>query len=261
MRSAKKLLQSLLGRLGYQLISNGKLDNLINHADLSDRLSYLLAVAGDEVDRLPELICDCQSQLGQDLFVLRALGWKRDGYFVEFGATNGRLLSNTWLLEQRFGWKGILAEPARGWHGALAASGRKAAIDFDCVWSRSGETLQFSENPAAELSTLQSLYLRNHQGLNTAWHYPVKTVSLLDLLERHGAPAEIDYLSIDTEGSELDILSAFDFSRYRFRIITCEHNYTDSREAIHALLTRHGYTRHREDVSQFDDWYVWAGSD
>jgi FkbM family methyltransferase len=256
MRTAKKLLQSLLAITGYQLISNDRLDDLVIRSDSAERLPYLLAVAAEDSDRLADLIGDCQSQLGQELFVLRALDWKRNGYFVEFGAANGKLLSNTWLLEKRFDWNGILAEPARGWHRALAASGRRAAIDYDCVWSRSGATLQFAENPAAELSTLLPHYLRNEPQRNTAWHYPVRTISLMDLLEKHGAPAEIDYLSIDTEGSELDILSTFDFSRYSFRIITVEHNYAPNREALHALLNGHGYQRRCEHLSYFDDWYV-----
>jgi hypothetical protein len=65
----------------------------------------------------------------------------------------------------------------------------------------------------------------------------------------------MDYLSIDTEGSELKILQSLDFSRWRFRVITCEHNFTVDREAIHSLLTAKGYVRRWEEYSQWDDWY------
>src|ERR1017187_1984592 len=50
-----------------------------------------------------------KSQLRQDLMVLSELDFKRGGYFVEFGATNGVTLSNTYLLEKEYGWTGILA--------------------------------------------------------------------------------------------------------------------------------------------------------
>ena len=66
----------------------------------------------------------------------------------------------------------------------------------------------------------------------------------------------MDYLSIDTEGSEFEILAKFDFDKYEFEIITCEHNYTDAREKLHRLLTSKGYVRKFEDISLFDDWYT-----
>ena len=56
-----------------------------------------------------------KSQIYQDVFVLYILNWKRHGFFVEFGATNGLDLSNTFLLEKGFGWKGILCEPVSTW--------------------------------------------------------------------------------------------------------------------------------------------------
>jgi hypothetical protein len=66
----------------------------------------------------------------------------------------------------------------------------------------------------------------------------------------------MDYLSIDTEGSEYDILSSFNFDKYKFRVITSEHNFTQNREKIYTLLKKQGYERKFEDISEFDDWYV-----
>ena len=86
--------------------------------------------------------------------------------------------------------------------------------------------------------------------------YGVPTISLGDLLAEHNAPDQIDYLSVDTEGSEFYILSALDFSKYQFKVITVEHNYTDTREKVYELLTKNGYIRILEGFSQWDDWYV-----
>ncbi len=63
-------------------------------------------------------IKNIKSQIHQDIFVLYTLSWKRNGFFVEFGATNGVFLSNTYLLEKNFGWKGILSEPNPHWRGS-----------------------------------------------------------------------------------------------------------------------------------------------
>ena len=64
----------------------------------------------------------------------------------------------------------------------------------------------------------------------------METVSLTDLLDDHSAPLEIDYLSIDCEGSELEILKNHNFDKYSFKVITCEHNFTEKRKKIYDLL-------------------------
>ena len=198
------------------------------------------------------------AQLFQDLLVIFLLKGKRDGFFVEFGATNGRDLSNTFALEQRLGWGGILAEPAKRWHTALKAN-RKAAIDTRCVWSETGAQLEFKETEIAEFSTLSSLVDKdfNKSGRVKGTTYLVDTVSLNDLLKTHNAPREIDYLSIDTEGSELPILQAFNFTDYDIRIVTVEHNFVEpNRHEVFKLLTAKGFVRLFKPLSKFDDWYV-----
>jgi FkbM family methyltransferase len=209
--------------------------------------------------RLNVALRESPSQFGQDLFVLTQLGWKRDGYYVEFGAGDGHVSSNTWLMDRRLGWSGILAEPARYWHEELRAQGRTAHLEFDCVWSETGTTLTFCEAPEGWLSTVDAFREKDTWDRSDATTYEVSTISLLDMLAKYDAPATIDYLSLDTEGSELTILEAFDFTRYRFRCITCEHNFTEDREQIHALLTGHGYRRVLEQFSNVDDWYVSEG--
>jgi len=197
------------------------------------------------------------AQAFQDAFVLFMTNEKKGGYFVEFGATNGISLSNSYLLEKSFGWKGILVEPAQCWHRELR-SNRNCMIDTNCVWGKSGERLEFNEVPAGELSTINTFsgndgHFRHRQKGKI---YEVETISLSDLLEKHDAPHAIDYLSVDTEGSELTILENFDFSKYNIRIITVEHNYTEIREKIYDLLIRNGYERIFEKFSNWDDWYI-----
>jgi FkbM family methyltransferase len=197
------------------------------------------------------------SQLFQDLFVLFVLKSKRNGFFVEFGATDGISLSNTYLLEREFRWRGILAEPAKCWHPALR-SNRKCKIDTRCVWSTTGELLDFSEASLAELSTISEFTEKdfNRDERKTIDEYCVPSISINDLLKTYEAPKQIDFMSIDTEGSEFRILKSLDFSKYEPKIITVEHNYTSDREEIKIFLSIMGYVRVFDALSQWDDWYV-----
>lgn len=175
---------------------------------------------------------------------------------MEFGATNGIDLSNTYLLEKDFGWKGVLCEPAKEWHEKLKRN-RSCVIDTRCVYSSTGPRIQFTEASIGELSTI-SEYMKsdaNHDIRKKANVYDVETVTLMDLLSDHQAPSFIDFLSIDTEGSEYEILKEFDFSKYSFGVICVEHNFTENRERISNLLTRNGYSQVFGEYSEWDDWY------
>ena len=260
-RIVKDFLKRTAKRFNLGITTSSHLDELeeLNRAYCS--LGSVLGFTGARAVELLEPLRASKSQLRQDVFVLSELGLKREGFFVEFGATDGVYLSNTHLLEKEFGWRGILAEPARCWHRALT-NNRSCAIETACVWRESGATLEFNEVDEKELSTVNchsssDLHAHSRERGKT---YEVKTISLKDLLDKHKAPGVIDYLSIDTEGSEYEILSNFDFGRYRFRIITCEHNFAPQREQIFSLLTQQGFVRKFEQYSLFDDWYVMADS-
>ena len=238
----------------------GEFQQLGEQQSADDDIEFLLAMPSSHAALLLRYLRRSRAQFRQDLFVLSELQFKNHGFFVEFGATDGVNLSNTYLLEREFGWRGILAEPGKCWHDKLVAN-RRAAIETRCVWRDSGSIMSFKEvEQLVGLATLDSFSsVDSHEGGRQAGRtYDVETISLNDLLERHTAPAQMDYLSIDTEGSELDILSHFDFEKYRFQVITCEHNLTPAREDLYELLTARGYVRKYEEVSKVDDWYVRA---
>lgn len=245
-------------RLEALLIRNLVLDLLdAEHADPDFRLSPMLSFYAF----CQPLVRRSHAQILQDLWVLYMLGSPRGGYFVEFGACDGRSLSNTRLLEEDYGWTGILAEPNPVWHDALQAN-RRAVIDRRCVAARSGETADFlSTDAMPELSRMADIVPddvherngnRDRQTL-----YRVPTVSLDDLLDQHGAPDVVDYLSVDTEGSEYEILRHADLTRRRFRLISVEHaGEAAKRDQILALLEGAGYRRWMPELSRWDDWYV-----
>jgi hypothetical protein len=108
------------------------------------------------------------------------------------------------------------------------------------------------------LSAITEFAEPNSHGLlkRTTSSYEVETISLQDLLVAHGAPKYIEFLSIDTEGSEFEILKNFDFQSYRFGAICVEHNFAESRGKINSLLMANGYRQVYADLSDFDDWYI-----
>lgn len=202
------------------------------------------------------LTTQSKSQLRQDLFCLYFNGWKKNGFFFEAGALDGVRDSNTYLLETLFGWRGMLVEPSRQFHQKLRKN-RRCRIDTRCLFSASNKHLEFNELPDCGLSHLKevdSTAGATHSNDSPQVVYSVPTVSLNDLLEN--CPDTIDYLSLDTEGSEYLILKNFDFSKHRFNFISVEHNNSKWQEPLTKLLTDNGYKKVYENLSGGDGWYV-----
>jgi FkbM family methyltransferase len=265
-RSLKRFANLILERIGLRIVQSSSIttyESITNEYQKKFRsgadIPFLLSIPPIAIPHVLRLATLSKSQIRQDLFVLTATDFKRGGYFVDFGATDGHSMSNSHLLEKEFGWRGIVAEPARMWHRKLRAN-RSASISTACVWSETGTRIEFSEVTIPELSTAKR-YLGSDSHANSrkmSKTYLVDTISLNDLLEQFDAPSVIDYLSIDTEGSEFLILSNLDFSKWKFQAITVEHNFTEQRVQIYDLLISKGYRRVCIEASQFDDWYLSA---
>lgn len=190
------------------------------------------------------------------LWVLHETRHKTGGFFVEFGAADGVAASNTYRLETDFGWGGILAEPNPHWHAALKQN-RSAVTDTRCVFATSGERIRFAMTESAMLSTIAHYASRDGHARARERHrlIEVETVSLNDLLIAHDAPRDIDFMSIDTEGSEYDILQAFDFDRWQVKLLSVEHNRTDNETKLHELMRRNGYEQRCPGYPILDSWY------
>ena len=209
---------------------------------------------------LRDLVPKSKAQVRQDLFAISESNFKRDGYFVEVGAQDGILGSNTYMLENDFSWDGIVVEPSKT-HEYTLSRNRKCKVEHCAIWSSSGLTFQFVDLGHSGLSTFKNLMKDGIHGKtrseSTFQQYDVQTLSLNDLLEKHNAPRVIDFLSIDTEGSEYEILANFDFNKHDVRIITVEHNYEEiQRSKIYDKLTKAGFVRKYTEISHQDDWYV-----
>jgi FkbM family methyltransferase len=199
------------------------------------------------------------SQNFQDVFALFNVNFKRNGFFVEFGATDGITGSNSYILENNYGWSGILAEPNPVWHESLAKN-RRCGISNKCVFIASDQTVDFTTTDDPALSTIKGFGLDDEfkDVRKNAPSVKVQTISLVDLLDEYYSPEVIDYLSIDTEGTEYGILNAFfqQNTKYKIRALTVEHNFTPIRDKLHALLASNGYVRKFTEISRWDDFFV-----
>lgn len=210
------------------------------------------------------------SKEGQDRWVLGVLQGKRNGYFVDIGAHDGKSASNTYRLERDYGWKGICVEPGTAGFQALQQN-RSCILEPVAMYSSDGTVPFINRGRHKQLSGIPTDECCSYytEQAKAAGHQvetrPAMTVNTL--LGKHNAPQYIDYLSLDAEGAEYEIIRVMDFSRYVFRTITVEHNYIEKcgyrpkdlerRNAIRTLLTDNGYVCVTPgDDKSADDYYV-----
>ena len=200
------------------------------------------------------------SQLGQDSFVDELLNKKENGFFIEIGANDGKSHSNTLFFEEKRNWLGICVEPLLDKFQELNEFRKSINLNI-CISDFDGDT-EFThiEGYANELSGISDDYHPSHidrinrevesyGGSVNKIMTPVR--KLQTILDEHGI-TEVDYCSIDTEGSELKIIKSIDFSRTNIKIFGVENNYGDS-DIYHYLISK-GYTHHIK--LHWEDIYV-----
>jgi FkbM family methyltransferase len=192
---------------------------------------------------------DSKGQLMQDLFVDYILN-KKNGLFVEVGACDGLTHSNTYWLEKHRYWSGILCEPASFWHKELFQNRPNCILEKRPIFSEPKKIIYFNTQ-AGGRSFIQKETEPKKENVIT-----LESISLNQLFLDNNL-SKIDYLSIDTEGSEFEILKNLDFNKFRPCVITIEHNYEKiKRNKIFDLLTKNNYLRVFKQISRFDDWYI-----
>lgn len=149
------------------------------------------------------------SQHGEDEWIVQHLTLPARGVFVEVGAADGVVGSNTYYFEQR-GWTGLLIEPDMRQHDVIRQN-RRARIDNCAVGTNTEATFYLDD-----YSPYSGLLRTNGQPATT-----VQVKLLGEILDNHGITS-IDLLSIDTEGSELDVWASFDPERFKPKVLIIE---------------------------------------
>jgi FkbM family methyltransferase len=166
---------------------------------------------------------------------------------VDVGSADGEEMSNTKLLDD-MGWKGICIDPFPKNMG-----GRTCQVFRQPVFSESGKRVKF--RAAGYLGGIEEDLNRHKDEIAKAPMVEFVTATLDEILAQAHAPKYIDYMNLDVEGAEYDVLRGISLDQYQIGSLTVEHNYEmDKREAIHKLLAAKGYVRVRS--WEVDDWYV-----
>jgi FkbM family methyltransferase len=200
------------------------------------------------------------SQGGQDIYVTRILKEKRNGYFVEVGANNGFLMSNTYLLEKNYDWKGICIEATPDKIDELKNNRPNAICIESAVYSESDLELEFTTSVVDIFNVITEYAEVAVDFLNQSNTIIVTTLSLTYILNEQNAPENIDYLSIDTNGSDYKVLEGIDFTKYKFNVITIKNSSVIERQnKIIEILTSNGYSKQQTVLmadNMSDDIYV-----
>ena len=198
-----------------------------------------------------------QSQMGQDMFLNRWFFKNRGpGFFIDVGAFDGILGSNTFYFEKQLKWKGIAFEPNPSAFEALRAT-RSCRLIQGCAYDQDGQVpfLALSQReqrkgikPRPLRSQLSMVFDSTHGGAMLSgipehmdqlqwieWiRKPMKLNQTLATVPCHRIDTVlndsgvkiVDYLSIDVEGAELEVLRGIDFERVQVNVIGVEHTHT-----------------------------------
>ena len=191
------------------------------------------------------------SQYKQEEFVLNLLKNKKNGVFIELGGLDGIRHSNTYLLEKKHDWTGLIIEPSPSLYDELKVN-RSVYTENILVGDKVSDNIDFlhisDKTKCIGLQGIMDNYHPSHlnrikQELDDEPYSIIKLsmTTLQILIDKYNLNDNIDYLSLDVEGSELQVLEGIDFTKSNIKIIGVEINYSEDKEAIFSLLKKNGY--------------------
>jgi FkbM family methyltransferase len=200
-----------------------------------------------------------KSQIQQDLILDQQIfKGKSNGIFVEVGALDGFGASNTWFFEMERNWSGLLIEPNPVEFNKRNQHPRPNSIFENCAISDVEMDINFLsiEGPCNVLSGIMEFYNtqhlerinrelemysnhpEGHELYSRKEQIPMKAVRLESLFNKHNI-TKIDFISIDVEGAELQVLNSINFDKVDIGVFMIENNYGLEKET--EFLSSKGY--------------------
>jgi len=155
----------------------------------------------------------------------------RDGFFVELGANDGLSQSNTFYLEKKLGWRGILIEPSAKKLN-LAKKFRHRSTLVNCFCSN-----KTTKNITLFDNDLESSKI--NKKVNIKISSPVKKIK--NILIENNAPKKINFFSLDVEGHEYEVIRGLDLNLFFIEVFLIEIRSKTLLNKISDLLGARGY--------------------
>lgn len=257
---AKKSISERFLKGGYRIIGTTEYDRFVMRDNLAGLLTRACATDQSLTPEEREFLSFVVnfkgitlSQLFQDLFAFFVSKERRGGYFVEVGVGDGIAHSNTCLLEVASDWRGMLIEPNFALWDTIKKNRRAALAPYACSSSEGMEIFHRVATP--ELSYIGSSAPNDDLNRHVLESRAVRIRTLDSILEEYKTPKYFDYISIDVEGHELEVLDGFDVERWSPQAITIEYN-NDSRRADAIRKRLAGYTQVMPSLSGCDLWFI-----
>jgi len=181
--------------------------------------------------------------------VLEFFGSRTEGFFIEVGANDPQWISQTWELERR-GWRGLLIEPQSCFFDKLvAARPHSRVVQAACTSADKRGTGQLHLSPSKAFATLEKFV--DDQGIEFNGVETVRLLTLDEILEQD-PPKKVDFISIDVEGTELDVLRGFNMKRWQPELLLVEDKLNHLQK--HRYMLGQGYRLLRR--IGVNSWYV-----
>lgn len=151
---------------------------------------------------------------------------KENGFFIELGANNGLLQSNTAFLEKNRGWTGILIEPnSKNFELCKINRPNSICYNYACVSEDFNDEFIYGDFELPENEQISLMSSINGSRLNNRTLSKVSATTLTKILDKQHI-TKIDLLSLDVEGYEYFVLKGLDFSKYKPEYLLIEvYNY------------------------------------
>jgi len=197
------------------------------------------------MQRIRPALMNSYSQFGEDLEIEKAVGKKENGFYVDVGANDPNQISNTKRFYKK-GWTGINIEPNFENYQKFVNE-RPQDINLNIgIGPQDGEAKFYIFDPN-ELSTFSQEEAQKYQklGYKLESEKDVRIIPLWKVLEEHAQGKEVDFLSVDAEGYDLEVLKSNNWERFRPKVLCveiAEHGSGKKQAGVEEFLTKIEYT-------------------